>query len=166
MEGAHRAGARPGHDRYREYIFKARDGVLARKRTLDAVMQEEGEVRSQEEMAAVVKRIKGNPALWLPFVQFPLVEEWRAEFLQDALRYRILIILSYSKCGKTEFAKNLWPTPLVLRIGSSEHWPDTLRKFERGRHTHIVLDDVRDMAWVARAQDKVQGVWDLSLIHI
>ena len=163
MEGAHRAGARPGHDRYREYIFKARDGVLARKRTLDAVMQEEGEVRSQEEMAAVVKRIKGNPDLWLPFVQFPLVEEWRVEFLQDALRYRILIILSYSKCGKTEFAKNLWPTPLVLRIGSSEHWPDTLRKFERGRHTHIVLDDVRDMTWVARAQDKVQGVWDEEL---
>ena len=37
-------------------------------------MQEEEEVRSQEEMAAVVKRIKGNPDLWLPFVQFPLVE--------------------------------------------------------------------------------------------
>ena len=96
-------------------------------------------------------------------MQFPLVEEWRAEFLQDALRYRILIILSYSKCGKTEFAKNLWPTPLVLRIGSSEHWPDTLRQFERGRHTHLVLDDVRDLAWVARQQDKVQGVWDEEL---
>ena len=58
---------------------------------------------------------------------------------------------------------NLWPAPLVLRIGSSAHWPDTLRTFTRGHHTHIVLDDVRDLAWVGQRQDQVQGVWDEEL---
>ena len=47
----------------RARVGGVRDGVLARKRTLDAVMQEEGEVRCQEEMAAVVKRLTGNPDL-------------------------------------------------------------------------------------------------------
>ena len=72
------------HERYREYVFKARDGVLARKRTQGAVVQEEGEVWAQNERTAVVERIKENPALWPPFLQFPAVEAWRAEFLKDA----------------------------------------------------------------------------------
>ena len=65
--------------------------------------------------------------------------------------------------GKTAFAKNLWPAPLVLRIGNSAHWPDAMRTFARGRHTHVVLDDVRDLAWAGRNQDKIQGVWDEEL---
>ena len=65
--------------------------------------------------------------------------------------------------GKTEFAKNLWAAPLVLRIGNSEHWPDTLRKFSREHHTHVVMDDVRDRSWVGRMQDEEHGVWDEEL---
>ena len=65
--------------------------------------------------------------------------------------------------SKTEFAKNLWAAPLGLRIGNSEHWPDTLQKFSREHHTHIVLDDVRDLGWVGRVQDRAQGVWDEEL---
>ena len=46
----------------------------------------------------------------------------------------------------------MWPAPLVLRIGNSAHWPDAMRTFARGRHTHVVL-----------VLDKIQGVWDEEL---
>ena len=46
-----------------------------------------------------------------------------------------------------------------MRIGNSEHWPGTLRKFSREHRTHVVLDDVRGLGWGGRMQGRVQGVW-------
>ena len=39
-------------------------------------------------------------------------------------------------------------------------FPDTLRTFSRVRHDAIILDDVRDLAFVAENQDKLQGKYD------
>ena len=45
-------------------------------------------------------------------------------------------------------------------MGALEHLPDGMRSFQRGAHTAIVLDDVRDLRFVVRHQDKLQGKYD------
>ena len=65
--------------------------------------------------------------------------------------------------GKTEYAKSLFRKPLELQISSLGHFPDHLRSFDRAVHDGIVLDDIRDLAFVANVQDKLQGKYDALL---
>ena len=41
-----------------------------------------------------------------------------------------------------------------------EVFPDSMRSFERSVHDGIILDDVRDLAFVAEQQDILQGKYD------
>ena len=61
---------------------------------------------------------------------------------------------------KTEYAKSLFRNPLELQISNLGHFPDKLRKFDRSVHDGIVLDDSRDLAFLANVQDKLQGKYD------
>ena len=67
-----------------------------------------------------------------------------------------------SRSGKTEWAKSLFSHPLEMKIGALEHFPNSMRNFDRDVHDGIVLDDVRDCAFFVRRRDKLQGKYDMA----
>ena len=52
---------------------------------------------------------------------------------------------------------SLFNAPLKVQIGNLTHFPDTMRKFQRGHHDGIVVDDVRNLSFVIQHQEKFQG---------
>ena len=142
---------------YDEFLFLSRDGVIGRKRNLDACVQREREDAQAAEMSARAKRFRANPALFVPFPTVPDAVKWLDRFKVDALRYPILFALGPSHTGKTEWAQSLFKNPLVVGIGKLETFPEGFRSFDRETHDGIVLDDVRDLEWVSDYQDKLQG---------
>jgi hypothetical protein len=148
---------------YKSYLYLSRDGVLARRRNLDEVQEEESRLEQQFEIEANTKRIRSNAALYKPFPTNTDAVAWLQLFLVDALRYPILIVLGASMTGKTEWAKSLFKAPLELKIGNLAHFPDALRSFNRKTHDGIVLDDIRDLGFLTDVQDKLQGKYDALL---
>ena len=142
---------------YETYLFACRDGCVARKRNLDAAKEEQAARAEREEMDAVVKRVRRN---FQPFAQVPVAQEWLEGFRVERDRYAFLVVLGPSRSGKTEWAKSLFKNPLELKIGPLEHFPDAMRAFCRQTHDGIVLDDVRDLKFLVRFQDKLQGKYD------
>ena len=61
------------HATYEEYLFLTRDGVQARKRNLDACKAWSEAQAEEAEIAATVKRIRSNPAIYKPFPPVPAV---------------------------------------------------------------------------------------------
>ena len=150
-------------DTYKEYLFLTRDGVVSRKRNLDAAEQAEERLELAEIIADNTKRIRSNPALYKPFPEVPEVTAWLKLFEADALRYPVLLLLGASMSGKTEFAASLFKRPLELKVGPLLHFPDKLRSFDRKLHDGIVLDDVRDLQFLTENQDKLQGKYSAEL---
>ena len=148
------------HDVYDDLLFKTRQGVVGAKRNLDAVREHEYEQAEQAEMAAVAKRIRGNRELLRPFLQVPEAEQWLDHFQKDALRFPILLVLGPSFVGKTEWSKSLFKNPLELKVGTLQHFPEKMREFHRGVHDGVVLDDVRDLDFLAQHQHVLQGKYD------
>ena len=107
-----------------------------------------------------VQRIKCTPSLWKTFPEVPAATAWKHRFTQDALRYPILVVLGPSRCGKTKWAKSLFQNPLELKVGTWAHFPDAMRAFDRKRHEAVILDDVRDLAFLANHQEQLQGKYD------
>ena len=151
------------NETYRSYLFLCRDGVPARKRNLEEVEADESRLELEREVASNTQRIRSNPQLYRPFPEVPAATAWKQLFLSDALRYPILVVLAPSHKGKTEWAKSLFDRPLLLQVGSLQQFPDTLRTFDRKLHDAIILDDIRDLAFLANAQDKLQGKYDALL---
>ena len=82
---------------------------------------------------------------------------WLDLFRSDALRYPLLIVLGASHSGKTQWANSLFSNALEVNIGALTYFPEKLRKFDRDLHDGLVLDDVRDMEFLASHQDKLQS---------
>lgn len=148
---------------YKQYLFLARDGVVARKRNLDAVESEENQLELTQLIADNTKRIRSNPALYQTFPELPEVTAWKALFKQDALRYPVLLLIGQSMSGKTEYAHSLFANALELKIGPLLYFPDKLRAFDRKVHDGIILDDVRDLHFLTENQDKIQGKYSTEL---
>jgi len=149
--------------KYRKYLYLTRDGVAGRLRNLDLVEAEEARAELEDEMARNIKRIRSNPAVYTPFPTDDEAAAWLKCFEVDALRYPILIVLGPSHSAKTEWAKALFVAPLELKVGKLNQFPDLLRTFDRKVHDAIVLDDIRDLAFLADVQDKLQGKYDALL---
>ena len=148
------------NDVYEEYLFKCRDGTVYRKRTLDVCRSKELQGTQDAEIAARVKRIKQNTAVYKPFPPVPIAQDWLKTFQEDRLRYPLLLVFGPSAVGKTEWAKSLFANPLKLLVGDLPHFPAGMRNFQRGLHDGIVLDDVRDFAFLVKNQEKIQGKYD------
>ena len=148
------------HEVWDELIFLTRQGVVGAKRNLEAVQEHELERAEQQELMAVVKRIRGNPDLYRPFVKVPEAETWLQCFQKDAVRFPILLVLGQSFVGKTEWSKSLFARPLELKIGPLTHFPEKMRTFSRQLHDGVVLDDVRDLEFLAQHQHILQGKYD------
>ena len=114
-------------------------------------------------MAAVVSRIRSNSELFRPFPDVPQAQAWLECFRNDALRYPIMIVLGESQTGKTEWIKSLFKRPLELKTGCQEHFPKEMRAFRRGVHDAVILDDLRDLAFLGRHQEKIQGKYDKAV---
>ena len=59
--------------------------------------------------------------------------------------------------------KSLFANPLKLEVGSLRCFPDGMRAFHRGQHDAIILDDVRDLGFLAEHQEKLQGKYDTAV---
>jgi len=151
------------HAVHEEYIFLCRDGVLAKKRNLDAVREREASAAAKLEIQQRVKRLRGNPLLFRPFPAVAAAVEWLDKFTRDALRYPVLIVVGPSGTGKTEWAKSLFRNALELKVGALEHFPEGMRSFQRGEHDGIILDDVRDLQFLVNHQEKLQGKYDAMI---
>ena len=151
------------HAKFEEYLFLTRDGVISRKRNMDAVIAHEEELEEKIEMEAVVQRIRKNRTLFQPFPEVRGACQWLGELKADALRYPILITLGESGKGKTEWTKSLFKRPFVLQIGALGQFPDRMRKFQRKLYDALVLDDIRDLKFLEDHQDKLQGKYDALL---
>jgi len=149
------------HDVYEEYLYLARDGVQSRKRNLDEVKGWEERREEKEEREAATKRVKTT--LFKPFEEVPAATAWLSLFSQELDRYPFLVVVAPSRAGKTEWAKSLFKRPLVLQVGTLEHFPDGLRKFRRKFHDGIVLDDMRDFNFCEMHQEKLQGKVDTEV---
>jgi hypothetical protein len=149
------------HDNYDHYLFSCRDGVLSRKRNLEAVREREEGNEEDEEMANVIKRIRANFPKDPP--KIPEVQAWLQNFDQEKDRYPFLVLRGPSFKGKTEFAKSLFKNFLEVKMGECEVFPDTMREFSRKKHEAIILDDIRDFAFLVRNQEKVQGKYDAKI---
>ena len=79
-------------DTYEKLLFLCRDGVVSRKRNLDACSQREQRAKSEAEVAARVKRIRGNPDVYQPFPRVAEADAWLQLFAKDALRYPLLLV--------------------------------------------------------------------------
>ena len=148
------------HKVYNEYLFDCRDGVVSRKRNYDAVVAEEEERSSLSAIAARTERIRSNPAVYQNFGAVPAAGEWLQLFKSDALRYPMLLVLAPSLCGKTEWACSLFSNPLLLKVGTLTYFPEAIRRLDRAVHDGLVLDDVRDLEFLADHQEKLQGKYN------
>ena len=151
------------HDVYEEYIFLCRDGVLPRKRNLQAVREHEEKAARRVAIEERIARVRGNPELFGQFPDLPPVREWLNLFQRDALRYPILVVLGRSAWGKTEWAKSLFRNALEVKIGSLQHFPERMRAFDRAVHDGLILDDVRDLRFCTDHQEKLQGKYDFDV---
>lgn len=151
------------HEVYENYLFSCRDGVLYRKRNLDACREWAEGLALEEELEARTKRLRGNPDLFKPFPHVPAAQAWLKCFQKDMLRYPLLVVLGKSLTGKTEWAQSLFKQPLVLKVGTLEHFPAGMRAFKKGYHDGVVLDDLRDLYFLVRHQEKVQGKYNAAV---
>jgi hypothetical protein len=145
---------------YENYLYLCRDGVPTRKRNFEAVKEREELVEVRAEVAARVQRIRNNPNLLPPWPHVPAAAAWLVVFKQDAVRYPILVVLGPSSTGKTEWANSLFRNALELKVGTLEHFPEGMRAFDRKQHDGVILDDVRDLAFVSNHQEKLQGKYN------
>ena len=72
----------------------------------------------------------------------------------------MLLVHAPSCCGKTEWACSLFRKPLKVQVGPLGFFPDGLRALDRKVHDGLVLDDVRDLAFISNNQEKLQGKYD------
>ena len=149
------------HDTYENYLFLCRDGVVGRKRNLDAVRERAEAAEEDKEMKATAKRIR--LATFEPFPKVPAVTAWLKLFKKEVDRYPFLVILGPSRTRKTEFAKSLFKNALELKVGTLEHFPDGMRAFSRKKHDAVVLDDCRDFRFLVQHQEKLQAKSDAKV---
>ncbi|CAK0833347.1 unnamed protein product, partial [Prorocentrum cordatum] len=88
--------------------------------------------------------------------------------MEKAYRVRSTgVLLTYfgvQGSGKTEWAQSLFQNPLVVKVGKLEHFPESMRAFDKEKHDGLVLDDLRDSQFLVDHQDKLQGKYN-SLVE-
>ena len=64
------------HERYGQCVARCRQGVIPRKRNLDAVVEAEAAEAADKDMLARIDRIRNNPDIYSPFADHPQAAEW------------------------------------------------------------------------------------------
>ena len=76
------------------------------------------------------------------------------------MRYPVLLVHAPSYAGKSEWAVSLFRNALCLEVGAKNLWPAGMKKLNRKVHDGLVLDDVRDLNFLADNQEKLQGKYN------
>ena len=97
------------------------------------------------------------------FPRYPEAAAWVKSFGTVRDRYPFLLLVGPSRAGKTEYAKSLFKSPLEVKVGTLEQFPEGVRKFNRKTHDALVLDDVRDLEYLVRHQEKLQSKYDFQV---
>ena len=142
---------------YEEYMYLCRDGVPARKRNFEEHRKWQDTRALKQQVEERTGRLRSSPALYQAFGRVVEAEEWLGLFKVEALRYPLLLVHAPSHTGKTEWACSLFHRPLKVLVGTSTFFPDALRSLDRNVHDGLVLDDVRDLAFLSLHQEKLQG---------
>ena len=145
-------------ERYDAYLFLCKDGSEGRKRYLGAWRQRKEAEEQDAEMEAVVKRVRHS--VFTPFPSVPAAQAWLSQFERELDRFPFLVALGPSRSRKTEWAKSLFKSPLELKIGALDQFPEAFRRFSRKVHDAVVLDDVRDAYFFVLHQEKLQGKYN------
>ena len=145
---------------FEEYLFLRKDKLAANKRNFEVFRQWKQKRDLEQRVAERTKRIRANPDLYKPFNKVAEAEEWLSLFKVDALRYPVLVVHAPSYAGKSEWAVSLFQNPLYVEIGASGMWPAGMKKLDREVHDGVVLDDLRDLDFLARNQEKLQGKYN------
>ena len=148
------------HEMYEEYLFQARDGTVGRKRNLDFVVEWEKSKKRKAEIAKRTIEIRSDRRIYKPFPKVPAAQAWLKGFRRREVRYPIMVVIGKSHTGKTEWAQSLFENPLVLEIGELTTFPEKMRSFDRDKNDAIVLDDLRDLLFLDKHQDKLQGKYN------
>ena len=74
------------HGTYDGYLYKTRDGVLAKKRNLDACREREARDKQTAEIEARTKRLRGNKDLFPGFPTVPDAVAWLEQFKARCVR--------------------------------------------------------------------------------
>ena len=147
------------------YLYATRDGVVYRKRNLEACKEREetlAALAEKKEMAEVVKRIR-TTCFDRPFPNVPEANAWLQLFQEEKDRYPFLLVVGPSHTGKTEWAKSLFRCPLEVKVGWLEHFPAKMREFSRDVHDGLVVDDIRDFLFLVKHQEKLQSKYDARI---
>ena len=142
---------------YDDYVHLSRGGVCYRKRNLEACRERAQEKKTAKEVEERIKRIRSNTSLYQAFKSVTEAASFLELFNHDAFRYPLLLVHAPSYTGKTEWANSLFSRPFELKVGSLAHFPEAMRRFSRDKFDGLVLDDVRDLAFLSEHQDKLQG---------
>ena len=72
----------------------------------------------------------------------------------------MLLVHAPAYTGKSEWAVSLFRNPLYLEVGVKSLWPAGMKLLDRKVHDGLVLDDVRDLNFLADNQEKLQGKYN------
>ena len=111
-------------------------------------------------MAERTTRIRNNKEVYTPLAEVPEAADWLRLFEADALRYPVLVVHAPLYAGKSEWAVSLFKNPLYVEIGASGMWPAAMKKLDRSVRDGLVLDDLRDIQFLVRNQEKLQGKYN------
>jgi len=109
-------------------------GIEAMKRNIDALMSLKKRKRMEEYEQKCL--VEAQSAITKPFRTYPEVNQFMEQYDEVMSRYKFLIIVGPTRLGKTEFARKLYPRPLVF--SQSTNW----KEFDPFLHDSIIFDDV------------------------
>ena len=145
---------------YEEYMFLGRDKLAANKKNLELYQNWKRERDLDAAIEGRTKRMRENPDVYTPFGKVPEADDWLAQFPKDDMRYPVLLVHAPSRAGKSEWAVSLFQKPLYVEIGVKNMWPARMKKLDREVHDGLVLDDLRDLAFLEANQEKLQGKYN------
>ena len=145
---------------YEEYMFLSRDKLAANKKNLELYQNWKRERDLDAAIEGRTKRMRENLDVYTPFGKVPEADDWLAQFSKDDMRYPVLLVHAPSRMGKSEWAVSLFQKPLYVEIGVKNMWPARMKKLDREVHDGLVLDDLRDLAFLEANQEKLQGKYN------
>lgn len=76
-----------------------------------------------------------------PWVELPLVTEWRAQYASHAWRYKFLVLHGPSRTGKSVFARSQSPEGTTLLVDCSNAVVPDMSEYNSDQHSLIVFDE-------------------------
>ena len=147
------------HALYLDYAARVRVGFVNRQKQVDAIVERGRAAKLRSKQEAIALRLV---PLCNQFKQDVLdtLAPWRAQYRQDALRYKFLVLRGGPRAGKSTLAKALGQIfgcgRVFVQTVQSAVAPD-LKLFSNEEHGYILFDNVNDVEFVLSQRALFQG---------